>query len=640
MSQVRVWISVLATLLLLSATAWANLGMLTGEQSGDQFGKAVAAAGDVNGDGLADFLVGAPGGRGAGGVTGTVSLYLGAADSVFEPPALVLEGETAGDEFGYAVATAGDVDNDGYDDFVIGAPGNDGSAFQAGRVYLFAGGASGISFVDSWDGDLSGARFGASVAGGFDFDNDGYDDFAAGAPESNQGATRAGLVKIYLGGSNRNITQPTTYRLIGDQANWALGWSLDAAGDVDDDNYDDLIAGAPQPFDVNAGRAIIWFGQASSSATPSRLVLIGETGFDRFGYSVSGAGDRNQDGYDDVLVGAPGHDSQGIDKGAAYVFLGGFTMNAIIDWTTGGEVAGDSLGYAVDGGTDTDGDDVPDIVIGAPGADNPAGESGEVRLYYGSSHPSTLPDSVFIPVVPSLGYESDDRLGAAVALAGPIAGGTTSPILAGAPMGNNASGSLTGYVDLFTGRASPPVPVRLLRFDVRQTAAGAEMDWELEDAFLLSGLRLVTWRAGVETSLHSGWLDPGTRRFIDPNPPPGEMRYGLWGLDRSGGMLLLGFTSPTSPKPVGPQLVLGNNPCRETLSLRATLPAGWGRVFVIDAEGRETRRLWEGQGTGETLELRWDGRDSRGREAAPGIYFVLLRGGPAVLTEKVIKLPR
>ena len=220
-----------AILLVSSAPAWGNLGMLTGEQSGDQFGRAVAAAGDVNGDGFADFLVGAPGGRGAGGVVGTVSLFLGAADSVFEPAAVVLEGETAGDEFGYAVASAGDVDNDGYDDFVIGAPGNDGSAFQAGRVYLFAGGASGVSFVDSWDGDLSGARFGLSVAGGFDFDNDGYDDFAAGAPESNQGATRAGLVKIYLGGSNMSITQPTAYRLIGDQANWALGWSLDAAAE-------------------------------------------------------------------------------------------------------------------------------------------------------------------------------------------------------------------------------------------------------------------------------------------------------------------------------------------------------------------------------------------------------------------------
>ncbi|HET9235071.1 MAG TPA: integrin alpha, partial [Candidatus Eisenbacteria bacterium] len=119
MSHMRVLMPVLATWLIPSGAAWGNLGMLTGEQSGDQFGRAVAAAGDVNGDGLADFLVGAPGGRGAGGVVGTVSLFLGAADSVFEPPALVFEGETAGDEFGYAVAGAGDVDNDGYDDFVV-----------------------------------------------------------------------------------------------------------------------------------------------------------------------------------------------------------------------------------------------------------------------------------------------------------------------------------------------------------------------------------------------------------------------------------------------------------------------------------------------------------------------------------------
>ena len=630
----------LATLLLSPALAWGNLGMLTGIQSGDQFGRAVAAAGDVNGDGIADFLVGAPGGHGAAGVTGTVSLYLGAPDSVFEPPALVFEGETAGDEFGYAVAGAGDVDGDGYDDFVVGAPGNDGAAFQAGRVYLFAGGASGVSFVNSWDGDIAGARFGLAVAGGFDFDHDGYDDFAAGAPESNQGATRAGLVKIFLGGSNMTVTQPTAYRFAGDQANWALGWSLDAAGDVDDDNYDDLIAGAPQPYDVNAGRAVIWFGQASSSNTPSRVVLIGETGFDRFGYSVSGAGDRNQDGYDDVLVGAPGHDSQGMDKGAAYVFHGGFNMNLFFDWRVDGLVAGDSLGYAVDGGADTDGDEASDIVIGAPGADNPSGESGEVRLYYGSSLPSTDADTVFVPVVPALGFESDDRLGAAVALAGAIAGGTRSAILAGAPMGNDVSGTITGYVDLFSGRASPPVPVRLLSFDVVRTAAGAELRWDLEDAVLLSGLRLVTWRQGVETALHSGWLDPETRRYLDANPSQENARYGLWGLDRSGELLLLGYAHLGSPEPLLPRLFLANNPCRETLRVQATLPSGWGQVIVIDTQGRETRRLWEGQSLGETLELRWDGRDSGGREAAPGLYVVTLRGHGAVLTEKVIKLPR
>ncbi|HYV50832.1 MAG TPA: integrin alpha, partial [Dongiaceae bacterium] len=586
-------VSMVSVLLGWAATAIAGPGMLTGVESGDSFGAAVTGAGDVNGDGIADFLVGAPGARGASGITGTVSLFLGNTDSVFTTPDLVFEGEVAGDAFGFAVAAAGDVDGDGYDDFLVGAPREDAAGFDTGRVYLFRGGAT-VSVIPSrfWDGDLAGSLFGASLAGRFDFNHDGFTDFAAGAPESNQNGTRAGQVKIYLGASNVNaIVQPTAFRFTGDQANWALGWSMDAAGDLDGDHYDDLIVGAPQPFDVNSGRAVIWFGQSSTLVAPSRLVLSGEVGSDRFGFSVSGAGDRNQDGFDDVIVGAPGHDSQGFDKGAAYIFLGGLTVNAISDWKTVGGAAQDSLGYAVDGGEDVDGDQTPDLVIGAPGSDNTAVNSGEVRLFYGGSYPSTAPDSVFSPVVPDPGFESEDRFGAAVAMAGAVSGGSISEVLAGAPYGNDATGTITGYVDLLPVGTGSPVPVRLLSFFALRANGVAELGWELEDTGLLAGLRLEVEAGGEWQPLASGWLPPTEDRFVDTHPPAGDARYRLMGLTRSGDTMLLGMTYLYGQEHPPLALRALDNPCRQSLGIRATLPVGSSHIRILDARGREVRRL-------------------------------------------------
>ena len=629
-------------LVTLAPTAWAGPGMLTGLESGDSFGASVTGAGDVNGDGIPDFLVGAPAARGVSGITGTVSLFLGNSDSIFTQPDLVFEGEVAGDAFGFAIAAAGDVNGDGYDDFLVGAPRNDGTALDAGRVYLFRGGTT-LSEVParSWDGDLAGAHYGASLAGGFDFNHDGFSDFAAGAPESNQNATRSGQVKIYLGASNISaISQPVAFRFTGDQANWALGWSMDAAGDLDGDLYDDLIVGAPQPFDLNSGRAVIWFGQSSTISIPSRLVLTGEVGSDRFGYSVSGAGDRNQDGYDEVIIGAPGHDSQGFDKGAAYVYLGGINVNAIADWKTVGGAALDSLGYAVDGGRDVDGDQIPDLAIGAPGGDSPAVNSGEVRLFYGSSYPSTAADTVFSPLVPDPGFESEDRFGASVALSGAVSGGVTSELLAGAPYGNDQTGTITGYVDLLPVSSGPPVPVRLLKFFALRANGEAELSWELEDAAQLSALRLEVDQAGTWEAITPGWVAPTEHRAVDPNPPTGEARYRLLGLTRSGSTIVLGIAYLSGQEHPPLALRALDNPCRQSLGIRATLPAGASQVVILDARGREVRRLWQGTSQGETVFLDWDGRDEGGQAVSSGLYVLHLRGDHASLTTKFVKLNR
>jgi len=432
--------------------------------------------------------------------------------------------------------------------------------------------------------------------------------------------------------------QPTAFRFTGDLANWGLGWSMDSAGDVDGDNFDDLIVGAPQPFDVNSGRAVIWFGQSSTSTTPTRLVLTGEVGSDRFGYSVSGAGDRNGDGFDDVIVGAPGHDSQGFDRGAAYMFLGGLSVNGISDWKASGGAALDSLGYAVDGGQDVDGDQTPDVVIGAPGADNTAVNSGEVDLFYGGSYPSTAPDSVISPVVPDPGFESEDRFGAAVALAGDLFGGGTSQVLAGAPYGNDATGTITGYVDVIPIGSGAPVPVRLLSFFALRVNGQAELRWELEDTGLLAGVKLEVESQGAWHDVASGWLAPATNHFMDSTPPSGEARYRLSALTRSGETVRLGVTYLSGEERPPVALRALDNPCRQSLGINATLPVGWAQVEVLDLRGRAVRRLWAGSSQGEAVFLSWDGRDEAGKAVAQGLYVLHLRGEHANLSTTFVKL--
>jgi hypothetical protein len=555
-------------------------------------------------------------------------------------PVFVLEGEVGGDEFGFAVSTAGDVNGDGYDDYLVGAPSHDSAGLDAGRAYLFLGGAipSGTP-AKSWDGDVSGARFGAAVTGGFDFNGDGYGDFAVGAPWSNSGATRAGRVEIYLGSASpATITQPPNFGMNGDFANWGLGYSLDPAGDVNGDGFEDLVAGAPQLFDSNPGRALIWLGQGSTLSPPSRRILVGEVAADRFGFSVSGAGDGNGDGYDEVVVGAPGHDSQGTDKGAVYLFPGGLTADPNFDWKTVGGTGEDSLGYAVDGGFDLDGDGIPDLVAGAPGADDPSSSAGQVQLFYGSSRPSQVPDRIFTPSSPQPGFEADDRAGSAVRFIRSANGDAYDDLLIGAPAGNTDLGIPAGYVEIVPG-APKVTPVRLLDLSVERTLLGARIRWSLADANELSGLRVQSDHGGGWVSVHPGWLSPAEQEFEDRTPVGKAVVYRLQGLTRTGSLVTLGTRSLDGPGTAHPGVLARGNPFRSRLELAAILPVGPARVAVWDAQGRTIRTLWEGNGTGETRDLTWDGSDARGRTMPSGVYFVVLESASTRTATKVLRLP-
>ena len=342
--------------------------VLTGETAGDLFGVAVACAGDVNKDGYSDVLVGAHENDARGANAGRAYIYFGGPGADAKPD-VILNGESAGDAFGYSVSGAGDMNKDGYADVIVGAYENSAGAAAQGRAYIFLGGPRMDAVPDAiLTGEAGGDYFGISVAAAGDVNRDGFADVIVGAYQNDAGGLDAGRAYVYLGG--KVLQDKTDLVLTGAGAGDSFGFSVAGAGDMNEDGFGDLIVGAYHNDAVgsNAGRAYIYYGRKAMQREPD-LVLNGEAAGDAFGYSVAGAGDVNGDGFFDVIVGAYGNDAGGSAAGRAYLYLGSSAPDAGADFAVTGEQTLDNLGYAVSGGGDWDGDGYGEIVSAAPFAD-------------------------------------------------------------------------------------------------------------------------------------------------------------------------------------------------------------------------------------------------------------------------------
>jgi hypothetical protein len=286
------------------------------------FGTVAAGVGDINGDGYADVAVGAPN---AALGTGRVLVYLGSPAGLPEVPSAVLEGPAgAGAAFGSALAPAGDVNGDGYADVVVGA---NGAAMSAGLAYVYLGAPAGIAppgVILGTGLSAPGAQFGAFVSGAGDVDGDGYADIAVGAP-----SVGAGRAMVFRGGRAGPGATPAVVLDGPDGPNGSFGWAATGAGDVNGDGFDDLVVGAIcAPFgfapdggypQCGAGRAYVFHGGASGVAAAPALMLQGPADEGDFGFALAGAGDLDGDGFGDVAVGAF---SLGMLSGGVFVFAG------------------------------------------------------------------------------------------------------------------------------------------------------------------------------------------------------------------------------------------------------------------------------------------------------------------------------
>ncbi|MFB6307295.1 MAG: integrin alpha, partial [Flavobacteriales bacterium] len=210
-------------------------------------------------------------------------------------------------KYGYSVSTAGDVNNDGYDDVIVGAPEYSNGQSTEGKVFLYRGSSGGLSTSPSWSAEIdqSGAEFGYSVSTAGDINNDGYDDVVIGALNYDATTTDEGGAFIYLGSSTGLSSSSTTALTIG-LATARFGNSVSNAGDVNNDGYDDIIVGAKYYEDGNEsseGAAYLFQGSSTGLVSTNVWKTEGNHSYSRYGSDVSTAGDVNNDGYDDIAVG-------------------------------------------------------------------------------------------------------------------------------------------------------------------------------------------------------------------------------------------------------------------------------------------------------------------------------------------------
>lgn len=393
----------------------------------DRLGFAVSNAGDVNNDGIEDIILGAPYNDDNGTNAGKIYLYSGDTGLLID----TIVGGNDGYQFGYAVGFAGDVNGDGQDDFIVGAP---YASNSRGRAYVYSGSDRSLIYARSGTSGET-ERFGFSVAGNLDVDADGYSDFICSSPYSDESGSNAGKVRVYSGRDGAMLIE-----LFGERKKDNFGWVVCKVGRINGDDNDDFLVGAPNNDDAgsNRGKAYIYsgrhlallysltgyqngsqFGRGASiigiidnddrdeftvaspyydrddrrkagrmdvfsGKTGSKLYSKkGEVAEDRLGWSMSPAGDLDDDGVDDVIIGSPRNSSLENTQGRVYIRNG--LSGALIAQFDGDE-PGDQLGVSVSGINDINGDGLNDVVMGAPYNDLGGSKAGRAYVSFSDDH--------------------------------------------------------------------------------------------------------------------------------------------------------------------------------------------------------------------------------------------------------------
>jgi hypothetical protein len=395
---------------------------------GNGVGSAVSAAGDINGDGIQDLIVGA---GNLGGVGGTYVVFgksdkapvvLSDLDAGTDPRGFLIEGNASSLVSGYNVSHAGDVNGDGLDDLIIGDPYETANGVtNSGRQYVVFGKTdtasielSDIAQVGNGGGFvINGAslneRAGFDVSNAGDVNGDGLDDLIIGARLNDTNAANAAAYVVFGKQDSDEIdlstlalsTNDDGFVINGFYAGQDAGYSVSSLGDINGDGLADLAVGSDGGV-AGAGTAYVIFGKADGvhveisdiddAGDPDGFV-INATGSATIG-TVAGAGDVNGDGIDDILVGTRGANTNGANSGAAYVIYGrpGGAIVELSDvgqggigFVVNGSSAGDNAGAAVSAAGDVNGDGFEDIFIGARYDDPNATDAGAGFVVFGGN---------------------------------------------------------------------------------------------------------------------------------------------------------------------------------------------------------------------------------------------------------------
>ncbi|WP_395023057.1 FG-GAP-like repeat-containing protein [Dongia sp.] len=470
--------------------------IIHGTAADEGVGASVAGIGDINQDGYDDFIIGAPATN--AGTSGGAYVVFGDASGL--PPVLDLSalngsngfkitGFEAADRAGISVAGAGDVNKDGYDDFIVGALGANPNGLDSGAAYVVFGHGGAfnaninLSALNGTDGfRISGAAAadfaGASVSSAGDINGDGYADLIVGADSADANGTNSGAAYVVFGHGgafNPNIDLSSLngsngFRLVGALAYDRAGWSVSSAGDINGDGFDDLVVGsifAGTPGDYS-GAAYVVFGRAAAFSANLNLSNLGSAGitlsgisqYELAGFSVASAGDFNGDGFSDLIVSAPYADVTATNSGSTYIVFGRANMSSLdmaqLSGNNGFKVMGleanDYSGFSVSSAGDVNGDGLDDLIIGAPNVD--AQNYGAAYILFGTT--DQMSPSVDVSKLGTkegfwvYGDFAGDFAGVSVSAAGDIDGDGIDDLLVGAP-GADPHGASSGAVEVIYG---------------------------------------------------------------------------------------------------------------------------------------------------------------------------------------------
>ncbi len=402
-------------------------------QTSAAFGSSVASAGDVNGDGYGDVIVGAPlYDTSTLSDAGRVYLYLGSATGLGVSAAWLKDGDRASAQFGAAVAGAGDVNGDGIGDVIIGAANYSNGQSLEGAVFVFHGRTTGapLDANANWmkESNLASASYGYSVTSAGDVNGDGIGDVAIGAPTVSDGQTWEGRVDVHYGINGTGLASAPQRTLYMNQAGAAFGVAVASAGDVNGDGFSDLLVGAHRFSnpETNEGNVFLFRGGSAGLETSAWWTGQGNQADAFYGTSVAGIGDVNGDGYSDVLIGAPSYDSGEVDEGAAFLYLGGASALTTFGTVFQSNQAGAMFGTSVASAGDINADGYADAIVGGLYFDAPLADAGRSWVYAGSS-------PAFLSLLTTLdGDQNSGHFGSRVASAGDVNGDGRSDVIIGA----------------------------------------------------------------------------------------------------------------------------------------------------------------------------------------------------------------
>ena len=431
---------------------------------------AVASAGDINGDGFSDVVIGAPwADNTSNNDEGRVLIFLGSATGLSTTASSSLWGGSNGPYFGWSAAGAGDVNSDGFDDIIVGASRYSNGQNQEGQVLLFRGGPGGIETAPAWriESNQAGAMLGSSVASAGDVNGDGFGDVIVGASSYSNQQTQEGKAWIYLGAAN-GLATTATWTQEANQNNANYGTSVAGVGDVNRDGYGDVVVAAPN-YDngqTDEGKVYLYRGSASGMQSTTWSPEGDQAGA-LFGSTVAPAGDVNGDGCADVIVAARAYDvpiSTGatiIDGGRVQVYYGSNATGSqgldSVGWMVEGSTTQAATGAGVGSAGDVNGDGYADVVVGAPSLLN--NTDGAVYLYYGSATGLNVFSAWSVAA-------TGVRFGATATGVGDVNGDGFSDIMIGSPFANQPTPR--GRIQLYTGNGYLPFLGKPVRVQARR----------------------------------------------------------------------------------------------------------------------------------------------------------------------------